>query len=312
MSSRNLLLLYVFFTLIKTLKFQTEDHFNMAKFELLPTQQLEMMDGKNRYELLRNQIPLYGDCWIKAVEELHLGCKQLNEEIQSRLAFSFARCFLLKLGLKIDPCPSHVDIAECMKDMNERIFTSYTEFFTHTQSICFFLQSQVWQNEVEGTVRKLSATSKRLSYKLELASEKQMEILKLQSVSLDEQQKMLKSGNDLNSQIEKSRENIKNVFQELKSTTQEHRILIFEVFEQINKLNALILGGFVGFYTIVFYVVSIFVSYLLTSTTRTQDARLWLFIIMTLNCIGEQIICSYSMKEESERNKLLQDDVSIL
>lgn len=300
--------LLLMFTLTVKLTLQTENYRNIAKFELLPNQQIEIINGKTRYELLRNQIPLYGECWINAVEDLHLGCKHLNEETQSRLAFTFARCFLLKIGMKINPCPSDVEIAECMKNIDERTFSSYTEFFTHTQSICFFLQNQVWQNEVEGTVSKLSVTSKQLGYKLEQASEKQAEILKLQSISLNGQKRLLKSGNDLNFQIEKSRENIKSIFQELRSTTQEHRILIFEVFEQINKLNALILGGFVGFYTFVFYMVSIFVSYLLTSTARTQDARLWLFIIMTLNCILEQVISSYSIKEETERNKLLENE----
>lgn len=52
--------------------------------------------------------------------------------------------------------------------MNEVDRSSLTTFFTHTQNICYFLQAQVWQEETDMTINRLSATSSQVSLNLHL------------------------------------------------------------------------------------------------------------------------------------------------
>jgi len=33
-------------------------------------------------------------CWTRALEELHTGCRNLSDETQRRIAYAFARCHL--------------------------------------------------------------------------------------------------------------------------------------------------------------------------------------------------------------------------
>lgn len=61
------------------------------------------------------------------------------------MALSFANCHLEKAALDTYPCEEGQPLTQCLHAMKGDIlaFQSYTEFFTHTQDICFFLQSQV-------------------------------------------------------------------------------------------------------------------------------------------------------------------------
>ena len=116
--------------------------------------QLEL--GKTYYQnaLQESKMPKYGDCWTDAIRKLEQGCKKLTDDVQQSLALQFANCFLEKAGQKTYPCKEDSDIRQCFNEMNDRAFTAYNNFFTHTQSICYFLQTQIWQEETEITVLK--------------------------------------------------------------------------------------------------------------------------------------------------------------
>lgn len=70
----------------------------------------------------------------------------LNDEVQSRLALNFANCFLEKAGLRTYPCEPDTPISECLVNIDNNAFTTYSNFFTHTHNMCYFLQSQVSKN----------------------------------------------------------------------------------------------------------------------------------------------------------------------
>ena len=114
----------------------------------------QIQEGKLNYDLIvrDSKMPRYGTCWKEALAELERGCKQLTDDVQSRLALHFANCFLAKAGFDIYPCDHDQEISECLKKMTSNGFTAYTNFFTHTQSMCYFLQTQIWQEETEGTI----------------------------------------------------------------------------------------------------------------------------------------------------------------
>lgn len=101
--------------------------------------------GKIQYEVitLDARMPRYGHCWTAALEQLDSGCKQLDDDMQSRLALSFANCFLEKAGMRTYPCDGDQPISECLKNIDTNAYTTFANFFTHTQNMCYFLQSQV-------------------------------------------------------------------------------------------------------------------------------------------------------------------------
>ena len=61
------------------------------------------------------------------------------------MALSFANCHLEKAGFETFQCSDEQNLTECLQKIKGDVvaFNAYTEFFTHTQDICFFLQSQV-------------------------------------------------------------------------------------------------------------------------------------------------------------------------
>ncbi len=127
------------------------DH-NGGQFEFNDDQRF--VEGKMNYELLLrdSQMPHYGTCWQTALSELQHGCKHLNDDVQSRLALAFTNCFLAKAGLQTFPCDKDTEISQCLASVSSNGFTAYTNFFTHTQSMCHFLQAQVWQKETDNTI----------------------------------------------------------------------------------------------------------------------------------------------------------------
>lgn len=83
------------------------------------------------------------------------------------------------------------------------------------------------------------------------------------------------------------------MLREFKDSTSEQKALIFEVFDRLTALQNIVMGEFTGFYSLIFYTVSVLVCYLLTSTPRTSGARFWLFLLMTANIVAERIIVGW-------------------
>ncbi|KAG8180795.1 hypothetical protein JTE90_012974 [Oedothorax gibbosus] len=240
----------------------------------------------------------YGDCWQKALADLRTGCKQLNEETQSRLALSFANCFLEHSGTKNCPCSAETPISHCLKNVSDRIFVTYTKFFTHTQSICHYLQHREWQREAEESVFRLTETSISVSRKLDQASQTQDKILDTTTKALSQSQALISNGQTLHSELEKSRNFAKTIFAEFKSTTQDQRLLVFEVFDRIKSLQNFVLGEFTSVYTFVYYGVGVFLIYVLTSVPKTAEARLCLLLMVLMNAAIERMLVTCSLDEE--------------
>uniref|UniRef100_A0A3B4X5M6 Uncharacterized protein n=1 Tax=Seriola lalandi dorsalis TaxID=1841481 RepID=A0A3B4X5M6_SERLL len=108
---------------------------------------------RGRMELRRVQSlasqPRYGECWARALEHLDTRCKDMTSESQSRIALRFTHCHLSSSGRDFPSCPEGSEVSRCTGGMDVVAFNTYTEFFTHTHSICHFLQSEVWQSRAE-------------------------------------------------------------------------------------------------------------------------------------------------------------------
>jgi len=149
--------------------------------------ELQVAEGRAQYEMVSRESsrPKYGTCWTHALKDLEAGCKHLDDEVQSRLALNFANCFLAKAGQKTFPCQPDTPIEACLQEVDNNAFTAYSNFFTHTQNMCYFLQSQVWQEDTEATITSLASNSAKVSESLAESHQLQRQLVSRQEESLE-------------------------------------------------------------------------------------------------------------------------------
>ena len=61
------------------------------------------------------------------------------------MALQFANCQLAQSGQKSFPCGAEESVASCLETVDTNGWTSYTNFYSHTHNMCYFLKSQQWQ-----------------------------------------------------------------------------------------------------------------------------------------------------------------------
>ncbi|XP_076468942.1 uncharacterized protein LOC143299544 isoform X2 [Babylonia areolata] len=253
-------------------------------------------DGRKQFELIQHQseLPHYGQCWKDAVILMQSGCKRLTDNVQGRLALAYLNCFLDLQGRRKYECDQDDTLETCTKTLEDADRASFTTFFTHTQNICYFLRAQVWNEMTEKTISVLAESSSHVAAQLQKSSHLQTKIMEQQNDSLQNQKILIENAANLTNTLSSSSTEINRLFQSFKETTQEQRLLITDVFDQLASLKQTVLGEFSGFYSILYYFFSVLVSYLLTSTTRTGGARFWLFSIVTVSIFCEYFITSWS------------------
>ena len=197
------------------------------------------MRGKEKYEAIQREVsssrPRYSKCWTDALRNLQEGCKSLTDDAQHRMALAFTNCFLQKTGRETYPCTADAEMSSCTATMSSEAYNTFTEFFTHTQNICFFLQAQVWQDETDHTINRLADNSALVAQQMEDTSVLQSDIIKKQNESIKNQELLLKHGKDLRQTLEESSDDVQKMLEEFKDSTKEQRAMIFEVFDRYEK-----------------------------------------------------------------------------
>jgi len=242
------------------------------------------------------------ECWRKAIENLKIGCKKLTDVEQSYLAVDFTNCHLQKSGRKTYNCSRERSIQDCTRNMDDLAFNAYTTFFTHTTNICFYLQSQAWQERTENTISKLSKTSEEVADQLEHSMKNQLLVLKGQNESLKNQKEIMAHEKKLSLTLKSSTSEAKQAFNEMKTRANEQKAIFSETFdgifksvENIKQLQAMILGEFITLQSLAFHFVAVCVCYFITSCPRTASARLALFIGLALLIAIERSVSSASI-----------------
>lgn len=277
----------------------------ITNFIVLGTSELELdfqdqiVEGEKYYVELERKSQSYGECWKETMSNLHTGCKQLTEDVQSRLALAFANCFLKHAGIVPCVCNHDVLISDCLNNCSDRVFSTFTEFFTHTQSVCHYLQHREWQVEMARTALLLTENSKKISKNLDESARSQFKILDLQQAALAEQKRSISNGKILTAELMRSRENARDLYNEFKTTTYEQKLLLFEIFDRMKNLQNFVLGEFTGVYTAAYYLVVATLVYILTSVPRTADGRIWLILIISLNAVAEKFLTSYTLQSNN-------------
>eukprot|EP00092_Neocalanus_flemingeri_P104956 GFUD01134475.1.p1 GENE.GFUD01134475.1~~GFUD01134475.1.p1 ORF type:complete len:549 (+),score=210.84 GFUD01134475.1:102-1748(+) len=257
-----------------------------------PGDSTQLTQGQSQYQQLAQlaTLPRYGPCWVSALSHLQSTCSHLSDTTQARLALQFANCFLAQAGQQVYPCQEGEEIARCLQGVDNNAFTAYSNFYTHTQNMCYFLKSQEWQEITDNTITRLSSSSAKVAREMEESQHLQKEIAIGQQSSLEYQRQLAENGSFLSQAIETSKDNVKVMLDEFRMSTNEQKTMIFEVFDRVSKLQNLVVSEVSWLYTVVFYSACLLVIYLVTATKRTADSRLWMFFILTANFGLERLV----------------------
>jgi len=262
-----------------------------------PDSSAVLLAGQAQYQELavKASLPRYGPCWMSALSQLSSTCNQLTDTTQARLALSFANCFLVQAGQREYPCSQDQEVATCLQQVDNNAFTAYSNFYTHTQNMCYFIKSQEWQEMTDNTISRLSSSSAKVATEMEESHNLQKVIALGQRESLQYQKQLAENGSFLSHAIESSKENVKHMLEEFRLSTNEQKNLIFKVFDRVSRLQNMVVSEVSWLYTVVFYSACLLIIYLVTATKRTADSRLWLFLILSVNFGLERLVIWWSL-----------------
>lgn len=179
---------------------------------------------------------------------------------------------------------------ECIDGLPERIFQVFTTFYAHTQSICFYLMSQIWHDETEQTIDSLRIHSKSVSQKLEFASRLQANMLEQQREGLKLQRHLIEHGTNLSHSLSESRQILFVLTSEFRNSTVEHTRLLGELFGRLRSLHNWFVGEYAFVNQIVYYIGCVTIILLLTTSERSSAARFILFGCTALKIFAEYLL----------------------
>ncbi|XP_036958576.1 uncharacterized protein LOC119022121 isoform X4 [Acanthopagrus latus] len=274
---------------------------------------------RGRMELRRVQSlaaqPRYGECWARALEHLDTRCRDLTSESQSRIALGFTMCHLSSSGRDFPSCPEGSEVSRCTGAMDAIAFNAYTEFFTHTHSICHHLQSEAWQSQAEDTMYRLTESSAGVAEQLQSTRQMAAELIDAQSAALQAQQEILNNGEELRVTLRDSTQGLRAVFSELSSVSRAQQVALSELFNRVSFLQSFLLTEATCLSSICYNAAALCTSYLLTSTQRSSRARLGLLAQVCLNFYLERRICQFVLSSDHPDHKhaeLISVYVSVL
>ncbi|XP_058169660.1 uncharacterized protein LOC131284817 [Anopheles ziemanni] len=266
--------------------------------------------GKKQLESLKAKtlLPQYGNCWVKSLEVLADGCRSLSDAVHIDIALRFTGCFMEMSGQEDSPdCVTERTEALkklCMSQLSDRTFTVYTEFFTQTQNMCFFLQNQNWHSETERTINRLSSFSRAAGEQLQLVNDMQDALLLEQHKQYALQMELMRIGQNLSDSLNGSQQTIVRLTQELKHSTEQHSLVLEELFREFHQLHRWIVGRYAFVDGLIFYICYVFFVLLLSSLKRTADARGPLMAIVVMGLCLEWSL----YKHQEIRNDIKQDN----
>lgn len=252
---------------------------------------IQASEGEKQYMNLKSNtnLPQYGECWTQAIAELDSTCAHLTETTQAALAWRFTKCFMdQSMDTQMELCEP--DDKHCVENVPERIFQAYTNFFTHTQSICFYLMSQVWHTETEHTISALRMHSHSVSKQLEMASQLQVNLLQQQREGLKVQRQLVEHGLNLSEVLHESRGRLARLTAEFRNSTIEHGRQLGDLFRRLSMLHNWFVGEYTFIEQIIYFASQLFLILIMTTTKRTESARFVLFLVTGVQLIIECIV----------------------
>ncbi|XP_058873164.1 uncharacterized protein LOC131723409 [Acipenser ruthenus] len=260
---------------------------------LLPEAAGVIAEGRAQLERVEHfaSQPRYGECWSAALRRVDVGCKDFNEETQSRIALAFAHCHLQRSARSFPLCAEGSSVQDCTRHMDALAFSTYTEFFTHAHSICYFLQSEAWQLQAENTVQRLTENSAHVALQLEATNRLAERMVEAQNATLRSQEEILQNGDALKQTLQDSSQGVKQVFAEMQQSASEQRLVFSEIFNRVSFLHSFVVSESHTLYSLLYNLLALGAVFIVTATQRTAGARLFLFCLVALNVYLERLIC---------------------
>ena len=294
------------------------------QFQLDASLERRAAAGREQLELLKRDAAS-SPCWEAALSKLETGCRALDDETQSRLAIAFTNCHLAKSGLPTYACTDAMTVEACTAPMaastSGLAFSSYTTFFTHAESICFYLQSQAFQASTEAAVDALHSNSRLAAVRLIELREQTGAVQAVAAATLAEQEaaaaaaRALLDGQAaaraglaalsasqvdafaaaeaLQEALQKQQRDSFTELQESADTLKAKQQSLLGGVDALLDLQDALLGEFLDVKAVIFYVSSVVSTVALTSTPRTASARLPIFCALTGNVIVEKMISGF-------------------
>uniref|UniRef100_A0A669AW64 Uncharacterized protein n=1 Tax=Oreochromis niloticus TaxID=8128 RepID=A0A669AW64_ORENI len=157
--------------------------------------------------------------------------------------------------------------------MDTVAFNSYTEFFTHTHSMCHFLQSEAWQRQAENTIYRLTESSAGVAEQLQSTRLMAEDLIEAQSAALQAQKAILSNGEELRVTLRDSTQGLRSVFSELSSASREQQVALSELFNRVSFLQSFLLMETHSLSSCCYNAAALCTSFLITSTPRSSRAR---------------------------------------
>lgn len=114
---------------------------------------------------------------------------------------------------------------------------------------------------------------------------------------MQNQELIIQNERILKESIKNSTEDMTNILTKANGIAQQNYRIIREAFSSITEslhyltsLQMLLLGEFSTIYTTIYYLVSISLAYLLTTTPATASARMWMYLVLTINAVVERLL----------------------
>ncbi|XP_027131378.1 uncharacterized protein LOC104935480 isoform X2 [Larimichthys crocea] len=250
--------------------------------------------------------PRYGECWARALEHLDTRCRDLTSESQSQIALRFTLCHLSSSGRELPSCPEESEVSRCTGAMDAVGFNTYTEFFTHTHSMCHFLQSEAWQSRAESTMYRLTESSAGVAEQLQSTRQMAEDLIDAQNAALQAQQEILNNGEELRVTLRDSTQGLRSVFSELSSVSREQQVALSELFNRVSFLQSFLLMETHSLSSCCYNAAALCTAFLITSTQRSSRARLVLLSLVCLNFYLEKKIYEFVMNSDHPEHKHME------
>ncbi|CAM9370784.1 unnamed protein product [Ectocarpus sp. 4 AP-2014] len=146
-----------------------------SEFNTIATAQFDILQEKG----------LDSACWRQAAVSIDADCETMAHARKQRLAVQLSNCHLQDSGRNPIECTPRDSDESCVKKLgdDDAAFQSYTTFFHHVNAICHHLRHTVWQEQTEGLVRGLTASSLATFDRAEQSLEKQEQVLRGQELA---------------------------------------------------------------------------------------------------------------------------------
>eukprot|EP00914_Ancora_sagittata_P020246 GHVO01040161.1.p1 GENE.GHVO01040161.1~~GHVO01040161.1.p1 ORF type:complete len:471 (+),score=59.86 GHVO01040161.1:74-1486(+) len=227
-----------------------------ASFSLAGLQKSQAI-GNEAVHILKADKVDQDSCWMYAKDVFEMmmpsSCTDINDDVKSLASLSLTECHLRgrmdskhimskcdirnREGIELDKDnydheALHSLIMRCKEGLTDTAFIVYIEFFNHIENLCFFVQSALWQQRTEETVRLLSTTATHVMEKLSQASLQHDELLKSQKQSLRQQEMLLADSQRLSQVIADGQADLSNAFGDMREEVAHEQKRIRDAFSE--------------------------------------------------------------------------------